>query len=293
MATGFTKAAYREQIAYALGGLMGDAATGGSTTTIVDSKLSRFPDDHFNGMNVYIKSAGNAAPQGETSWVVDFASATGTLTLSPALSTAVEAGDTYQVYTRVSKADIDAALDSVCAGYEVATSLTPKMASLDYYVTDAALLLRRQQIIGVWLRRHSDVETLPVEVHGWQFEDAEGQLTFRMPYTLNEDDQLWLIYYAAEHPIGENDTLSLPLALVQARAMVWLIQNKLNNTTDRDWWGTQLRYWSEKAAQEERRLQRASTKAKRLDWDKYAGQHRFDQILKRLAIDADAYLLND
>lgn len=291
MAAGFTKAAYREQIAAALG-LHTSTATGGSTTTIVDAKLVRFPDDHFNGMNAYIKAAGSAVPEGEDAWVTDFVSATGTLTLSPALSAAVGAGDTYQLYSRVPKADIDAALDSVCAGYEVITSLTPKANSLDYYISDATLLLRRQQIIGVWLRRHSDVETLPVEVHGWQFEDAEGELTFRMPYTLNEDDALWLVYYAAEHAIGDGDLLTLPLALVRARAIVWLIENKINNTTDRDWYGTQLRYWSEKLMQEERRFQRGSVKAKALDWDKYGGQRRFDQILKRLAVDADAYLLN-
>lgn len=292
MATGFTKAAYRESIARVFG-LHSDTATGGSTTTIVDSKLSRYPDDHFNGTQVYIKTAGSAAPQGETAWVTDFASATGTLTVSPALTADVEAGDTYQVYFRFSKGDIDDALGSACAGYEVATSLTPQTSSLDYYVTDATLLLRRSQIIGVWLRRHSDLETFPVEVRGWQLEEAEGQLTFRMPYTLNEDDDLWLIYYASEHTIGDNDTISLPLALVRARAVVYLLETKLNNTTDRDWYGTQLRYWGEKLAQEERKLPRPSIKAKSLDWDKYGGQRRFDQILKRLAIDADAYLLND
>jgi hypothetical protein len=288
MATGFTKAQYREVIARVFGLLTG-TATGGSTTTIVDSGLARFANDYFNGTQ--------ACVGGVTAWITDFAMSTGTLTVAPAFADAVGAGSAYQIYFRVSREDIDAALDLACAGYEVATSLTAKADSLDYYITSAPLLLRRQQIIGVWVREHNDPQNSPVEVQGWQLEEAEGQLTFRMPYTLNVDDGLWLVYYAAEHSVGDTDTLSLPLALVRARAVVHLLENRLNNTVDRDWYGTQLRYWGEKLQQEERKQVRAPAKARAYNWDAAfggrAGGITPRALMARLAIDDGAYIIND
>lgn len=263
---GITRVQYREAVARVFG-LHHSKATNGSASTIVDSTLSRFADDWFNGTNAYIRSAGGNAPETETAWVTDFVSATGTLTIAPALTTNVEPGDVYQVYFRVSKQDIDDALDLSCSGYEVATTLTPKTDSLDYYITGAPLLIRRNQINGVWYREHGDLGTLPVEIQGWQVEEAENQLTLRLPETLNSDDVVWLTYYAGEVSLTDSTTLSLPVALVRARAVVYLLENRLNNTTDRDWYGTQVRYWTEKLAQEERKMQRVAKKARAQTWD--------------------------
>lgn len=282
---GFTKAQYRSIIA-AIFGLHDGFATGGSTTTIVDGALTRFANDYFSGTQ--------ACVNGVTAWVTDFAG--DTLTVAPAFPTAVGAGTPYQIYFRVTKEAIDAALELACAGYEVATTLTAKADSLDYYVTDVPLLLRRAQIIGVWVRAHNDVRNAPVEVQGWQLEEAEGQLTFRMPYTLNADDGLWLVYYAAEHSIGENDTLSLPSALVRARAVVHLLETRLNNTVDRDWYGTQLRYWGEKLQQEERKHQKAPVKVRAYNWDAaFGGRSGITPraLMARLAVDDGAFLIND
>lgn len=293
MATGFTRTQYREAVAQIFG-LHTAAATGGSTTTVVDSKLSRFADDYFNGLQVYIKAAGGAAPAGETAWVTDFVSSTGTLTISPALTAAVESGDTYQIYFRVTKDDIDEVLNTACAGYEVATSLTPKDNSLDYYITAAPLLLRRGQIIGVWARVNNDVQNRPQQVLGWHLEEAEGQLVLRMPWTMNTSDALWLVYYAAEHTVAETDTMNLPVALVRARCAVHLLENKLNNSTDRDWHGTQIRYWAEKLRVEEGKMQRAIKRTRLQNWTGDGGGEAFvtDQSwLGHIAVDTGAHLI--
>lgn len=263
---GVTRAQYREAVARVFG-LHDSIATGGSTSTIVDTKLTRFANDWFNGAHAYIKSADSADPEGEDAWVTDFVSATGTLTISPTLTAAVEADDRYQVYFRVTKHDIDDALDLACVGYEVATTLTPKTDSLDYYITGSPLLMRRNQIIGVWYREHGDLDSLPVEIKGWQLEEAENQLVLRLPDTLNNDDVVWITYYAGEKSLTEDTTLGLPISLVRARAVVYLLENKLNNTTDRDWYGTQVRYWGEKLAQEERKIQRVAKRARAQNWD--------------------------
>ena len=270
MANGFTRTQLRELVARVFG-FHSDTATGGGTTTIVDTKLTRFANDFFNGAQAYIKTAGGADPETETAWVTDFVGSTGTLTVSPALSAAVQAGDTYQLYTRVSFDEINDALDKVVAGFEVATTLTAKSDSLDYYVASAPHLLRRQQIIGVWRRTNNDVRNLPTEVVGWQFEDAQGQLVLRMPYTMSTSDVIWLTYYASEHSLDDNTYVNLPMSLVRARAVVYLAENKLNNTTDRDWYGTLLRYWNERLTIEERQTQRAVKKARNVNWKQLAG----------------------
>jgi len=261
---GFYKADYREAIARVFGYFEGTAESFGATenrvTLLIDPTLRRFADDYFNGNQIDC--------QGATSWITDFGSATGTLMFSPGvLASEANTEDTaYRIYQRVTKEDIDDAIGMACAGYEVATSLVPKTDSLDYYITGVKLLQRRQQIIGVWVRVHNDVRNPPVEVQGWQLEEAEGLLTFRMPYLLNKDDSVWLSYYAAEHSISDDEWLPLPIALVRARAVVYLMENKLNSVIDRDWYGTQLRYWTEKLRQEEAKFERAAKRVKLEPW---------------------------
>jgi hypothetical protein len=86
------------------------AATGGSTTTVVDTNLpAKFgivnnrldaDTDFFNGCRVLIsQDAGgsNAAPENETSIVTGYNESSGTLTVSPAFSAAVAASDYYKI----------------------------------------------------------------------------------------------------------------------------------------------------------------------------------------------------
>lgn len=80
-------------------------ATGGSTTTAIDTKLAddlgeSNEDDIFNGGTVIvIKDAGgaNAAPEGEFSRITDYDASTQTVTFSPALTTAVASGDRVMI----------------------------------------------------------------------------------------------------------------------------------------------------------------------------------------------------
>jgi hypothetical protein len=78
-------------------------ATGGSTTTIIDTKLNeQFSDDDFeDGGTVFVvRDAGgaSAAPESEFSQITDYDQDTETFTFG-ALTTAVASGDTYLVAT--------------------------------------------------------------------------------------------------------------------------------------------------------------------------------------------------
>lgn len=76
-------------------------ATGGSTTTAIDTKLADElaegnEDDIYNGGTlIVIEDAGGAAaaPEGEFSRITDYVASTTTITVSPALTTAPASGD--------------------------------------------------------------------------------------------------------------------------------------------------------------------------------------------------------
>ena len=68
-------------------------ATGGSTTTLVDTALGAIPDDHFNNGRLWIKSGTHAD---EIYQVTDFATTTGTVTFA-AVTGAIAAGVRYAI----------------------------------------------------------------------------------------------------------------------------------------------------------------------------------------------------
>lgn len=82
-------------------------ATGGSTTTIVDSTLieklgDSNEDDILNGGTVIViidAGGANAAPEGEIRYITDYTAATGTITFA-AMTAAVASGDTYMLVSR-------------------------------------------------------------------------------------------------------------------------------------------------------------------------------------------------
>ena len=83
----------------ALGQLRVSTATGGSTTTIVDTKrVGTANDDDFrNGVAFVVRDAGgaSAAPEGEFNRISAYVDSTGTFTVDTAYTAAPASGDTY------------------------------------------------------------------------------------------------------------------------------------------------------------------------------------------------------
>ncbi len=90
----------RTRLAREVSRLVSGTATGGTTTTIIDTAgLNRYTEtDALKGAIAYIKAAGGAAPEGQWRWITAFAPATDTLTVDRAFTATVEAGDTYELY---------------------------------------------------------------------------------------------------------------------------------------------------------------------------------------------------
>lgn len=98
MAT-FTLSDLTYMVAREIGILKEGVATGGSTTTIIDTNERSEENDYWNGGTAWIlKDAGGAgaAPEKEFALITDHVSATGTLTVAT-FSAAVGAGDRYAV----------------------------------------------------------------------------------------------------------------------------------------------------------------------------------------------------
>lgn len=84
-----------------LGHMEVSTATGGSVSTIIDTKLGdKYGDGDIVGSTAFIirDSAGaGAAPEQEITRVTDYVASTNTITVSPSFSAAVAAGDTFGI----------------------------------------------------------------------------------------------------------------------------------------------------------------------------------------------------
>jgi hypothetical protein len=88
------------ELARLLGVVAEGVATGGSTTTIVDTVERTEASDFWNGGTAWITydaAGAGASPQGEYSFISDFDATTDTLTLRSTLLSAVASGDRYAV----------------------------------------------------------------------------------------------------------------------------------------------------------------------------------------------------
>lgn len=125
-------------------------ATGGSTTTVIDSNTQYTTDDALlGGTVIVVRDAGgaNAAPEGEFSRISDFVASTKTFTVDTALSAAVAAGDAIQLATpriRLSqmKQFVNDALTNLGTISLVDTSLT-SAANQTEYALPVALKIER------------------------------------------------------------------------------------------------------------------------------------------------------
>lgn len=265
----FTRRELREEVARVFRMYEG-SITAGSLNTLTDSALRRFDSDYWVGAQVYIVQTGMGGPWEATSWVSAYDRQSSTLTLDPPLYAWPDAGTRYQLYRWVTMEDINAALSEAARGTQIATSLVPKSDSVDYYLDGAPGLSRDSQINGVYVRYHGDVKYPVDRLSTWEIEDAEGQLTLRLPFTLHEDDQLWLTYSADETYLNSDSrAVNLPKQLVIARAVVHLLRRVMidQDASGQERFGQLLRYYEDVLNREEIRYQRPAGRAQGYDWD--------------------------
>jgi len=194
-----TRADLVEEVARRFGHYKSGTATGGSTTTVIDTGILYAPDDYWVGHYVYIlEDAGGAgaAPEGEERPVTDYDQSTATLTVDPAFSAAVGAGDTYEVLA-VRRGDVTAAINGAirAAGEtwlkHVVDTTTLTIADDDYDYDLPAAVVR---LLMVSVRGDTDEAWVEVPGRLWSVGGTPGAL---------------VLYFDALTGLGDGDAIRL------------------------------------------------------------------------------------
>ena len=92
----FTLSNLLQQVYAELGQLQVGTATGGTTSTLVDSRMANLGlDDDWENGAICIMEADSQAPEGEYQRISSYADGSGTFTLEEGLTAAPQSGDTY------------------------------------------------------------------------------------------------------------------------------------------------------------------------------------------------------
>lgn len=137
-------------IARRLGNAIEGTATGGSTTTLVDTVALWQPNDSWNSHFIRILTGANA---GVERLVTDHVQSTKTLTLDPALSYTISAGDQYQVTPVQYQHFLDAIRNGIAAAGDAWVTMVDDATTLTWtgaqeYSLPADLLMIHQLWAG-------------------------------------------------------------------------------------------------------------------------------------------------
>ena len=198
-------ATYR--VARELGIVTEGLATGGSTTTIIDTNDLLQADNYWNGGSVWIlyDSLGTGvAPQGEFGIIKASTTVDDTVTLRTALTTAPASGDKYAIgkrryplYTLIQKVN-QALIDM--GPYEIwdKTTLDGVAAQSEYSIAIAA----NRDVRRVYMPRSSDAnDTRYKELFGWKMQKtALGTADLLVfPYQIPVGRDIYYVY-SGPHP---------------------------------------------------------------------------------------------
>lgn len=217
------------RVARELGIVREGTATGGSTSTIIDTVLLKdlYNDDHFNAGTAWIlydAGGAGAAPQGLTSRITDFVKTTGVVSLATTFGAAVAAGDRYALATNAFPWDtliskINHVLEKLLVVTEDTTSLDTAADQTEYTLPSTIT----DQLIEVWIQGNTGDanDNQWIKCHDWYIADpARGTaktLIFKTqppnPYDIK------LVYYAP-HPMLSAYTDKLSEAINIQRVII-------------------------------------------------------------------------
>jgi hypothetical protein len=153
------------ELARSLNVLKEGLATGGSTTTAIDTVERTEADDYWNGGAIWLTydaGGAGAAPQGEYGFISDFVQSTGVITIRTALTAAIASGDRYAVATsRYPLELLIQKINQVLGTIEKTdvTSITIAAAQTEYSLPADVMSLKQ-----VWIQTKSDDS----DDNGWE-----------------------------------------------------------------------------------------------------------------------------
>ena len=280
----YTLLTLRQELARSTGGLVQGTATAGSTTTLTDLvNLKRFGDDHLIGGDLYITdTTDDLAPEGEVRYISDFVGSTGVVTVDTAFTVAPGAGDTYDVYLKYTKEDLDTAIMLAISDWRMVTTLTLN-SNLAEYTLSATALHNADDVIGVWLRESSDPQSAFKQVSDWRVWDNAGTLTLEFGEVNFDANTLCRVVYEAKYDQTDTAGVYLDTAtvggdlnehLIRAQAQLYFMKMQSSAAPDRDWLASMYRERMERIEAMGRGERPSPGKAKTQDWE--AGRtHRY------------------
>ena len=274
----YTLLQLRQELARSTGGLIQGTATGGSTTTLIDTNLldsGEFADDHLNGGDLYITdTTDDLAPKGEARYITDFVQSTGTASVGRAFTAAPGAGDTYDVYLKYTKEDLDTALMLAISDWRMVTSLTLSANTAEYSLS-ATALHRAEQVVSVWLREATDTQSAYEQISDWRVWDNAGTLTLEFGTVNYDSGTIARVVYEARYDqtdtagvYSDTATVGGDLArhIMRAQAQLYFMKMQSAAAPDRDWLASMYRERMERIAAEGASVRPEPGRAKTQKW---------------------------
>lgn len=259
MAITYTLSQIVDAVSHELGMEEG-TATGGSTTTLVDTTLYQTDDDHWNHAWLYIETTTDGlAPQGEERQVSDFTASTDTLTVPKAFSATVQSGDTYELRKGESRAAIVRAINQAIVGaypefFEVEYDDTTLDVAEDTF--KYSLPVDCMRLARVYVYEDSD---LPYrELDSWHVLEDGGSKYLMLPNANNYDsgNHLRLVYQKRPAELSAStDATVVPLEWLKWESLAIIEGRRMHDGANRGELDAKLySFYEERAERTKKRL---------------------------------------
>ena len=223
-----------------VGGYRSGKATGGSSTTIVDSKRPEGDDYYNEGTALLIQDAGGDSIA-EWGRVSDYVQSTGTATVDTSFITACASGSVYALVPAITPDEIVTAINIALRGIEYTawdrTSLDVVSGQTEYTLpTD----IMSGDLLEVWIPTTDDSDdNRATKIYGWRVERTAAGTgdTLILPSGMTVDQDIWLHYKVRHVPLYDpvdaiHDEIPLNLIIYKAAASI-LLERHGQNTGDK------------------------------------------------------------
>jgi hypothetical protein len=194
------------QLAVSLGVVNEGTATGGSTTTLIDTVELTQADDFWNLGTVWVTydaAGAGAAPQGEYSVISDFTASSDTVALRSTLTAAIAAGDRYAIGRpryplSLLTSRINEVLRQIPIQKDDITTVTIAAEQTEYSLPADVWDLKE-----VWVQSSDDTnDTQPERIYDWTVKkSATGTANVLMLRRQFDTDTLLHLKYLTDHQV--------------------------------------------------------------------------------------------